>query len=201
MSFSHNLKSIKTFDYHINQMEQSQCPCKGQIHLDFATFGTSAGESKNWTIHIEPVLLNPSGQQELLNINGNENEDEDDEEYVYEWRPWTYHEQINPWTDNFCLCCEKRLLRLNVYQCSDCFCYLCGNCFIVGRYSCAYDPSDPETEKYCWSCRSFGKEKNIWFYAGRKFRESYLYGFSTLEEWISKYYFDGRSDMITGVWF
>lgn len=179
-------------------MEQSQCPCKGQIHLDFAEFGASRGEKKNWLIHINPVLINPLLQQETQDNNENKNEDEDDDGYVYVWKPWDFHEQINPWTDNYCLCCEKRLLRLNVYQCSDCFCYLCGNCFIVGRYSASYSPSDSDTEKYCWSCRSFGKEKNIWFQAGRKFRDSYLYGFTTLEEWISKYYFSGSNDMDTG---
>lgn len=92
-------------------MDQTQCPCKGQIHLNYAKFGGSRNEELNWLRHIKPVLLKTQNGDNINNENGNENEDEDDdEEYVYEWRPWTYHEQINPWTDNFCLCCEKRLL-------------------------------------------------------------------------------------------
>ena len=87
-----------------------------------------------------------------------------------------YHEKYNKYTNELCLCCETKLLELNTYRCSDCGCFLCGKCFLRGRYC------DKEAQ-YCYSCRRFGYNKNCLF------RNLFYYHttYSTIEEYEKAY--------------
>lgn len=73
---------------------------------------------------------------------------------------WLYHPVTNPWTDETCLCCERRLLAKNIHACSQCGCLLCGDCGFGGRYSHTGEVV------VCYGCRQFGRLKNEWYWGG-----------------------------------
>lgn len=120
------------------RIEDEECICN-KAHHNLFNFG-NYGKNKASDMFISYYYFN---------------DEIDDQDYELFLNPWTVHEKYNNYTNEECLCCKIKLLKLNTYTCDDCGCYICGNCFIQGRYS---------DIKYCYNCRKFGYEKNIWFY-------------------------------------
>lgn len=112
------------------------------------------------------------------------------------------HETYNKSIGEKCLCCEKDLFQLNNYNCSECGCFLCNQCFLRGRYS-------DEDAQYCYNCRKFGSEKNSYYWTNnilakyskyphiaKKFNNNVC---KNIHEWFDLY--DSEDDWMSASWY
>lgn len=132
-----------------------RCPCDGANENGF-WFGDTVGEF-SVAKKGRPWETEDSYKDHITStcyFNNNES-DIDDIKLIHHWE---YDSEFNKWTGESCLCCETQLLEKNSFNCMDCGCYLCGNCFIHGRH---FDWGN----LLCFNCRKFGHNKNIEYWS------------------------------------